>query len=152
MEALIQLGAMAPDFKLQDHNGEVVSLSQFKGKKVLLSWHPLAFTSVCTDQMRSLERNVNRFEVLNTVVLGMSVDPQPSKAVWAKALSIKNIRLLSDFNPLGAVAKDYGIFSQEYGASKRANILINEAGMVIWAKKYEIKTLPDVEEVLGKMK
>lgn len=152
MTDMIQLGAIAPDFKLQDHNGETVKLSQLKGKKVLLSWHPLAWTSVCTDQMRSLERNFSRFDEKNTVVLGMSVDPLPSKSVWAKALLLKNIKLLSDFNPLGQVAKDYGIFSEEHGASKRANILINEAGMVIWAKKYEIHTLPDVEEILGKMK
>ncbi|WP_414733093.1 redoxin domain-containing protein [Acetobacterium carbinolicum] len=151
MAEIIQLGAMAPDFALQDQNGEVVTLSQFKGKKVLLSWHPLAFTSVCTDQMRSLDRNVNRFEEKNTIVLGLSVDPQPSKSVWARALSLKNIRILSDFVPLGEVARDYGIFNEEHGASKRANILINETGMVIWVKKYEIRTLPDVEEVLGKM-
>lgn len=151
MAEIIQLGAMAPDFALQDQNGEVVTLSQFKGKKVLLSWHPLAFTSVCTDQMRSLDRNANRFDEKNTIVLGLSVDPQPSKSVWARALSLKNIRILSDFVPLGEVARDYGIFNEEHGASKRANILINETGMVIWVKKYEIRTLPDVEEVLGKM-
>ncbi|MDK2943071.1 MAG: hypothetical protein PWP56_2584, partial [Acetobacterium sp.] len=73
-------------------------------------------------------------------------------SVWAKALSLKHIKILSDFHPLGAVARDYGVFSDEHGASKRANILINEKGMVIWTKKYEIKTLPDVDEVLGKLK
>ncbi|MBI4858618.1 MAG: redoxin domain-containing protein [Acetobacterium woodii] len=151
MTEMIQLGAMAPDFKLQDQNGETVTLSQFKGKKVLLSWHPLAWTSVCTDQMRSLDRNFDRFAEKNAVVLGFSVDPLPSKSVWAKALALKHLKVLSDFLPLGEVAKAYGIFSEEHGASKRANILINEAGMVIWAKKYEIRTLPDVEEVLGKM-
>lgn len=152
MTEMIQLGAMAPDFRLPDQNGEIVTLSQFKGRKVLLSWHPLAWTSVCTDQMRALDRNVERFAEKNTVVLGLSVDPQPSKSVWARALSVKHIKILSDFVPLGEVARDYGIFSEEHGASKRANILINEAGMVIWLKKYEIRTLPDVEEVLGKMK
>lgn len=151
MTDLIQLGAMAPDFKLQDQNGETVTLSQFKGQKVLLSWHPLAWTSVCTDQMRSLDRNYERFAQKNTVILGFSVDPLPSKAVWAKALSIKHLQILSDFLPLGEVAKAYGIFSEEHGASKRANILVNEVGMVIWARKYEIRTLPDVEEVLGKI-
>ena len=111
----------------------------------------LAWTSVCTDQMRSLDRNADRFAGKNTVVLGFSVDPQPSKSVWARALCLKQLKILSDFNPLGAVAQAYGIFSDEHGASKRANILINETGMVIWVKKYEIRTLPDVEEVLGKI-
>ncbi len=152
MTELIQLGAMAPDFALMDQNGELITLSQLKGKKVLLSWHPLAWTSVCTDQMRALDRNANRFAGKNTVVLGLSVDPQPGKSVWARALCLKQLKILSDFNPLGAVARAYGIFSEEHGASKRANILINETGMVIWVKKYEIRTLPDVEEVLGKLK
>ncbi|MDI3537658.1 MAG: hypothetical protein PWR12_1010 [Eubacteriaceae bacterium] len=152
MTEIIKLGAMAPDFKLPDQDGNFVSIKQFAGKRILLSFHPLAFTSVCTDQMRSLDRNVERFEKYNTIVLGMSVDPLPSKSVWAKALSLKNIKILSDFNPLGAVARDYGVFSVEHGASKRANILIDENGMVIWTKKYEIKTLPDVDEVLGKLK
>jgi peroxiredoxin len=152
MSEIIQLGAMAPAFNLPDQDGELVSLKQFSGKKLLLSFHPLAFTSVCTDQMRSLDRNIEKFEKYNTIVLGMSVDPLPSKSVWAKALSLKHIKILSDFHPLGAVARDYGVFSEEHGASKRANILINENGMVIWAKKYEISTLPDVDEVLGKLK
>lgn len=152
MTEIIKLGAMAPDFKLPDQDGNFVSIKQFAGKRILLSFHPLAFTSVCTDQMRSLDRNVEKFEKYNTIVLGMSVDPLPSKSVWAKALSLKNIKILSDFNPLGAVARDYGVFSVEHGASKRANILIDENGMVIWTKKYEIKTLPDVDEVLGKLK
>lgn len=151
MKEMIQLGAMAPDFSLPDQNGEMVTLSQFSGKRVLLSWHPLAWTSVCTDQMRSLDRNADRFEEKNTVVLGLSVDPQPSKLVWARALSLKHIKILSDFLPLGEVARAYGIFSEEHGASKRANILIDEAGMVIWVKKYEIQTLPDVEDVLGEI-
>ena len=51
---MIAVGAKAPDFSLEDQNGNKVTLSQFKGKKVLLSWHPLAWTSVCTDQMRAL--------------------------------------------------------------------------------------------------
>jgi peroxiredoxin len=152
MSEIIQLGAMAPAFNLPDQDGELVSLKQFPGKKLLLSFHPLAFTSVCTDQMRSLDRNIEKFEKYNTIVFGMSVDPLPSKSVWAKTLSLKHIKILSDFHPLGAVARDYGVFSDEHGASKRANILINEKGMVIWTKKYEIKTLPDVDEVLGKLK
>ena len=84
MEDIIKVGELAPDFKLADQNGKEVTLSEFKGKKVLLSWHPLAWTSVCTDQMRDLDRNYDRFAEKNTVVLGFSVDPQPSKSAWAK--------------------------------------------------------------------
>ena len=151
MEDIIEVGAKAPDFTLKDQNGEDVSLSDFKGKKVLLSWHPLAWTSVCTDQMRSLERNFDKFAQKDTVVLGLSVDSAPSKSAWAKVIVLKRVKILADFNPLGKVAKEYGIFSDVYGASKRANILIDEQGTVIWSKKYDIPELPDVEEVLAQL-
>lgn len=151
MNDIIKVGEKAPDFKLKDQSGEEISLNDFKGKKILLSWHPLAWTSVCTDQMRSLERNFKRFEEKNTVVFGLSIDSQPSKSVWARVLSLNNVKILADFNPLGEVAKDYGIFSEERGSSERVNILINEDRIVIWAKQYERPTLPDVEEILQQL-
>ena len=78
----LKVGSKAPDFTLADNQDGQVKLSDLKGKNVLLSWHPLAWTSVCTDQMRALEANHDKFEKLNTVALGMSVDPAASKKVW----------------------------------------------------------------------
>lgn len=80
---MIKVGMQAPDFTLEDNKGGKVSLKDLAGKKVLLSWHPLAWTSVCTDQMRALEANRERFAKLNTVALGLSVDPAASKTAWA---------------------------------------------------------------------
>jgi peroxiredoxin len=60
----------APDFSMLDVFEQSVQLSNFKGKKVLLSWHPAAWTGVCTDQMRSLEVNFNKFQELNTIPFG----------------------------------------------------------------------------------
>lgn len=145
---MIDIGTKAPDFTLEDDQGNLVSLSDFKGKKVLLSWHPLAFTSVCTDQMRALDANSDKFASLNTAVLGLSVDPQPSKSAWARVLSLKETPLLSDFWPHGGVAQAYGLFLEDKGISGRANILIDEEGKVVWAKEYPILQLPDIEEVL----
>ncbi|MGI6545748.1 MAG: redoxin domain-containing protein [Fastidiosipilaceae bacterium] len=151
MSELIKAGVAAPDFSLADQNEQVVSLADFKGKKVLLSWHPLAWTSVCMDQMRSLERNYDRFTDKNTVVLGLSVDPQPSKSAWAKVLCLDNLLILSDFNPLGAVSKAYGNYIDQASISGRANVLIDENGVVLWSKQYDIPELPDVEEVLAQL-
>ncbi|KNZ43169.1 redoxin domain-containing protein [Acetobacterium bakii] len=151
MKDLIKVGEMAPDFKLKDQSGAEISLSSFSGKKVLLSWHPLAWTAVCMDQMRSLERNFKSFEEKNTVVLGFSIDSQPSKSVWARVLCLDGVRILADFHPLGEVTKNYGLFSEERGSSDRANVLIGADGIVIWVKKYDIHALPDVEEVLAQL-
>lgn len=147
MSMKLEVGMKAPDFTLTDNNGEEIRLSDFRGSKVLLSWHPIAWTSVCADQMRALEVNFERFKALNTVALGLNVDSVPSKKVWATALSIRNTKLLSDFKPHGAVAREYGIFLDELGASGRVNIILDEQGVIQWMKVYDPGKLPDIEEV-----
>jgi peroxiredoxin len=148
----IAVGDMAPDFVLKDNRVQDVRLSDFRGKKVLLSWHPLAWTGVCAEQMKALEANLAEFEKYNTVPLGMSIDSYPSKNAWAKELGIANLKLLADFWPHGKVAQDYGLFIEEKGFSERANVLIDETGKVIWVKVYEIPELPDIAEVLAKVR
>ena len=71
---MIAVGSKAPDFILKDQDGKQVQLSELKGKKVLLSFHPLAWTKVCAEQMKSLEANYERFEKLNSTPLGFIVD------------------------------------------------------------------------------
>ncbi len=147
----LSIGSIAPDFTLKDNKNLDISLKDYRGKKVFLSWHPLAWTPVCTDQMRALERNLQRFIQFNTVPLGLSVDPQPCKAAWAFALQIKNVSLLADFWPHGEVAMDYGIFNQKDGISGRANFIVDEKGIIEWSKVYPSSELPDLEEVFNKL-
>ena len=90
-------GEIAPDFTLKDQNGDEFKLSAAKGKRVLLSFHPLAWTGICAKQMQSLEANTDTFASLNTIPLGISIDSVPTKKAWAESLSIRNTRLLSDF-------------------------------------------------------
>lgn len=144
----IQVGAAAIDFMVKDGQEQDIRLADFKGKRVLLSWHPLAWTPVCTDQMRALETHWETFQRLNTVPLGFSVDAPPCKKVWAAALAIVNLKLPSDFWPHGKVARDYGIFNEGDGVSERANIIIDENGRVKWVKVYPAAQLPDIDEVI----
>ncbi|ODA41005.1 redoxin domain-containing protein [Desulfosporosinus sp. BG] len=152
MDYPITIGASAPVFNLKDNRGNMVSLNDYKDKKILLSWHPLAWTNVCAEQMKSLETNYARFEALGTIPLGLSVDPVPSKNAWAKELKISNLKLPSDFWPHGAVAKAYGLFRELEGFSERANVIVNENGKVMWIKVYDIHQLPDVEEVIRQLR
>jgi peroxiredoxin len=145
---MIKVGSKAPDFALKDQNGKAVRLSGLAGKKVLLSFRPLAWTAVCHDQMRALEENHAQFDELNTLALGIGVDSMPSNKAWAESMGIKNTRLLSDFWPHGAVSNAYGIFRENDGFSERANIVIDEKGKVIFAQTYPIAQQPDVEEIL----
>lgn len=139
----VKIGDKAKDFTLSDQDGKEVSLSGFRGKRVLLSFHPLAWTSVCAEQMKALEKARSRFE--KPVALGISVDTVPSKKAWAKELGIKNTRLLSDFWPHGEVAALYGIFREKDGFSERANIIVDEKGQVAFVKVYPIAQLPDID-------
>ncbi len=147
MKKVIQKGDRASQFVLKDNRDKEVSLSEFKGKKVLLSFHPLAWTSICAEQMKALEANKERFDRLNTVALGLSIDTVPSKNVWAKKLAIKNTRLLCDFWPHGKIAKAYGLFREANGFSERANIILDEQHGVQFVKVYPISQLPDLEEI-----
>ncbi len=149
---VIKVGEKAPDFTLKDQHNKELRLSEFKGKKVLLSFHPLAWTKVCARQMQSLEKNREVFDRLNTVALGLSVDTVPSKHAWAKELGIKKTRLLSDFWPHGEIAKLYGIFRAENGISERANIIVDEEQKVIFVKVYDIPQLPDIDEIINFLK
>ena len=140
------------DFILKDHNKEEFKSSDFKGKKILLSFHPLAWTGICAEQMKSLEKNFETFKELNTIAVGINIDSIPSKNAWAKSLDIKNTSLLSDFWPHGEVAKLYHIFREEEGFSERANIIIDENQKIIYAKIYEISQLPDINEIISFLK
>ncbi len=148
----VRIKDKAKDFMLNDQNGKEFRLAKFKGKSVLLSFHPLAWTSVCAKQMKSLEKNQVIFNKLNTAAVGISVDTVPSKNAWAKSLKIKSTRLLADFWPHGAVAKLYGIFMAKQGISQRANIIIDKKQKVIFVKIYPIPQLPDINEIIKFLK
>jgi peroxiredoxin len=148
----IKAGDSVVNFILKDQNEKEVKLSDLDGKKVLLSFHPLAWTSVCAEQMKSLEMHAGDFKDFNTVALGMSVDSVPCKAAWAKELGIEHTPLLCDFWPHGAVAQSFGIFRYTNGFSERANIIIDEKGKVIFVKVYPIRELPDIKEIIEFLK
>lgn len=145
-------GTKAPDFTLGDQSEKLFTLSKLRGNKVLLSFHPAAWTSVCAEQMKSLEANKKSFDSLNTVAVGISVDTQPSKKAWAESLGIKNTRLLCDFWPHGKVTKKYGLFRKKYGNSERANVIVTGDRKIALFKVYPIGQLPDIKEILQKLK
>jgi peroxiredoxin len=145
---MIEIGKSAPDFVLNDQNGKAVKLSSYKGKRVLLSFRPLAWTPVCTDQMSDLEKNFDRFKQLNAVALGVGVDSSASNKAWAMSLNIEKTRLLADFWPHGEVSRLYGLFRDKDGFSERANVIIDQNQVVVFAKLYPIQQLPDTDEIM----
>lgn len=150
--ARIKVGDAFGDFSLKSHTEAVVDTAQLAGKKILLSFHPLAWTEICTRQMQSLEANYETFKTLNTVPLGLSVDAVPCKKAWAKSIGIEKVDLPADFWPHGGIAAKLGIFIDKFGFSERANIILDEERKAIFVKVYPIRELPDINEVLDFLK
>jgi len=147
--ARISVGDAFGDFSLKSHREAVVDTAVLAGKKILLSFHPLAWTEVCAKQMQSLEANFETFQSLNTLPLGVSVDSVPCKKAWAKSLGIEKVDLLADFWPHGGVAAKLGLLIDKLGFSERANVILDAERKAIFVKVYPIKELPDINELLN---
>jgi peroxiredoxin len=150
--ARIKEGDNFGNFSLKSHTESIVDTATLTGKKILLSFHPLAWTEVCAKQMQSLETNFETFKTLNTVPLGLSVDAVPCKSAWAKSLGIEKVDLLADFWPHGGIAAKLGLFIDKFGFSERASVILDENRNAIFVKVYPIKELPDINEVLDFLK
>jgi peroxiredoxin len=151
---LLELGEMAPNFTLKNQRDEDIQLKTLSdaGKRVLLSFHPLAWTGVCEIQMRCLEAKYSAFEKLDTVALGISVDSAACKKEWAKAIGMERTSILADFWPHGHVAKMYNLFHEDLGISGRAAVVTGKEGKIIFIKQYEIPEIPDIEEIIRFLK
>ena len=138
----ITIGSIAPDFTLKNTNAELVSLSSFKGKNVVLLFFPLANSGACTKEMCSMRDNMSRYSDLNAEVLGVSVDSHFSLKLWKEHNQI-NFQLLSDFNK--EVAPSYGAFYDVFapgkfdykGVAKRSAFVIDPNGVVKYAEVLE---------------
>lgn len=148
----LKVGDLAPKFVLSNNKGEQVSLEELKGKQILISFYPVAFTPVWENQLKALDEHFSIFTESNTLIFGVSVDSQYTQAAWYNHLQLKKIQLLADFWPHGKVSTDYGVFRNADGISERANILIDENLRIKHVKIYDIGNLPDISEIIGKIK
>ena len=133
----IAIGQTAPNFSLFDSEKNKVTLSEMKGKNVVLLFFPLAFTGVCTKELCSVRDNIATYNDTNAQVLGISVD---SLFVLDKFKQEQNLNfpLLSDFNKEAAKAFDvlYEVFPafEMQGVSKRASFVVDKEGVIKYAE------------------
>ena len=127
--ALPAIGSPAPDFSLPSTAGGEVALSSFRGKKVLIAFFPLAFTSTCTSELCAITTDYSQFVDANTVVLPISVDSIPTLKEYKAKYGMK-ADLASDFRR--DVSRLYGVLNEERFYSQRAYFLIDAAGIVRW--------------------
>jgi len=151
-QRIVSPGDDGKNFSLKDQDNSTFDLFVNIGKRTLLSFHPLAWTSFCADQVLSLEENMKTFASLNTTAVGISVDSFLCKKAWAEHLSIEETRLLADFWPHGGVAQMYGLFREANGFSERANVIVDEVMKVRFVKVYPVHSVPDIAEIISFLK
>ncbi len=128
----LEVGSKAPEFSLKNQSGEIVSLSDFNGKKnALVMFYPFAFSGICTGEICEINEDLPKFQNEDVEMISISCDPHHALRAFAEKENIKTI-LLSDFWPHGAVAKAYGVFLEDLGFANRGTFLIDKSGIVRW--------------------
>lgn len=128
---MIAVGEQAPDFTLRDQDGEKVSLSDFKGRKVMLVFYPADFSPVCGDQFSIYQEVKPQIEEKDLELVGISVDSAWAHKAFQEKLGF-DFTLLSDFEPKGEVARAYGSYIDRAGTANRTLVLVDEKGKVAW--------------------
>lgn len=136
-----EVGALAPEFELQDQHGTPVSLAQFRGGKVVLVFYPLAFSGICHGELSALRDQ----PIDDAHVLTVSVDSVFTHRAWADREGY-TFGLLSDFWPHGQVAQAYGVFDEAKGLARRGTFIIDGEGVIRWSVVNPISSARDVAD------
>ena len=136
---MLKIGDTAPGFSLYNSEKKLENLSDYRGKKILLLFFPLAFTSTCTEELCSVRDNINDYNEMDAVVFGISVDSLHSLGRYKKDQQL-NFNLLSDFNK--DVSKAYDSLYESFGynmkgVSKRSAFVIDREGIIRYAEVLE---------------
>jgi glutaredoxin-dependent peroxiredoxin len=148
----LSIGDKAPEFTLRASDKSEVSLSDFKGKNVVLLFFPLAFTGVCTKELCSVRDNMSVYNNLDATVLAVSVDSLFTLEKFKESENY-NFHMLSDFNK--DVSKSYGALYEDFvlgmkGVSKRSAFVIDSKGIIKYAEVLDdAGQLPDFEKIRG---
>lgn len=140
-------GATAPDFNLPVSLDKSISLSDLRGKPVILAFYPADWSPVCSDQMALYNQILPEFKKHHAELLGISVDGYWCHAAFSKNKHL-NFPLLSDFEPKGAVAKKYGAYFDEGGVCQRALFVIDKDGKIAWSFLSPMKVNPGADGIL----
>ena len=129
---MIEPGSPAPDFSLLDQDGQKVSLSDYRGRTLVLVFYPADFSPVCTDQLSVYQEVLPQIEEAGAQLVGISVDGAFCHRAFRQHQGL-TMPLLADFHPKGDVAKAYGVWSEEHGVAGRALVMVDPEGVVQWS-------------------
>jgi peroxiredoxin len=149
-ELKVKSGQEAPDFTLPSVSGKKVSLSRYRGKNVVLSFVPAAWTQICSEQWPGYNLVKNSFEKHNAVLIGITVDNIPTLHAWTKLMGQMWFDVLSDFWPHGAVAEKYGVLRSD-GITERALFFIDKNGIIRGTVVFDINKKPNLKSCTSRL-
>ena len=124
-------GTPAPGFSLPSTAGSEISLRELRGRPVILAFYPADWSAVCGEQMALYNEILDMFAEFDAQLLGISVDGLWSHRAYAESRKLR-FPLLSDFEPKGAVARQYGVYRKPEGTSERALFVLDQKGVIRW--------------------
>ena len=143
----LEAGTRAPDFTLHSTPDQKLSLEDFRGRPVILAFYPADWSPVCGDQMALYNEILPEFKRYGAELLGISVDGAWCHSAYRQHRNL-HFSLLSDFEPKGEVAREYGVFREGEGVTERALFVIDGEGQISWSYVSPIAVNPGADGIL----
>jgi len=144
---VLAAGTPAPEFALHTTPDQVVSLSEFRGRPVILAFYPADWSPVCGDQMALYNELLDEFARFDAELIGISVDGAWCHVAFAHERKLR-FPLMADFEPKGGVARLYGAYREQDGTSERALFVIDPAGVIRWSYCSPVGVNPGADGIL----
>jgi peroxiredoxin len=140
-------GVKAPEFSLHSTPDQTVSLSEARGRPVVLIFYPADWSPVCGSELALFNELLPEFHKYNAALAGISVDGAWCHIAYTRESKLK-FPLLSDFEPKGAVARAYGVYREHDGTAERALFLIDGHGIIRWSYVSPVGVNPGADGIL----
>jgi len=144
---ILTAGTRAPDFVLPAGPDRRIALSELRGRPVVLAFYPADFSPVCGDQMALYNQVRSEFARFDAQLLGVSVDGVWCHAAFTEARKLQ-FPLLADFEPKGAVARQYGAYQANDGVAARALFVIDSDSIIRWSFLSPMDVNPGADGIL----
>jgi peroxiredoxin len=148
LTTILSPGVVAPDFVLATEPGKTLRLSDLRGQPVVLVFYPADWSPVCGDQLSLYNEILPEFERFDARLIGISVDGPFCHAAYRKLRNL-DITLTSDFEPKGAVSRQYGAYNSDAGTSQRALFVLDAEGVIRWSYLSPISINPGADGILA---
>jgi peroxiredoxin len=143
-----RIGDAAPPFQLASSPTTTFDSSELRGSSAVLVFYPADWSPVCGDQLALYQALAHEFDAFDAKLVGLSVDGVWCHAAYAAARGLA-FPLLSDFEPKGETARQYGVYREGDGVAERALFVLDEDGNVAWSQVVAPEVNPGADGILN---